>query len=168
MFAYHLAGDPAGQNVYAFYAQTFPVTMNGLGPAYYQSLICRKSTDGGATWNAGIQVMNGNIVAIPQNGYAPVPNNSGTTDGGYYRFGRVWACVDSNGGVHVVWFDNRAGAWDTSRDLWDVYKSDSTDGLTWSTPVKVSDDSSPGGYGLPPTGSDPLRVHCPPGDFLSC
>ncbi len=79
-------------------------------------IILHRSTNGGATWSAGIRVNqdplnNGKIQYMP------------------------WLCVDDGGGVNVVYYDDRL----TSSDSAMVYVSRSIDGGTTWTDIPIPD-----------------------------
>jgi hypothetical protein len=81
-------------------------------------VILHKSTDGGTTWSAGVRV------------------NQDLINNGKLQFFPV-VCVDANGGVNVLYYDNRNYA--SSGDSCETYMSRSIDGgVTW-TDIKVSD-----------------------------
>lgn len=175
MAQFHIVGDHGTSearksSVYAFYVR------NEMGPLIVPQdvLYCKVSNDNGATWSGEKPVFPQSFVTPPSHGYAPVPPNDSGNPNGFLRIGRVWSCVDGQGRVHVVWFDNRAGKYVLAegdppeyegRDLWRVYRSMSTDGgNTWSAAAAVADGLSLGGFGQPP---DSIK-HAPPGDFISC
>jgi hypothetical protein len=75
-----------------------------------------KSTDGGATWSANVDVSNN-------------PDGTGTV----YALGLV---VDGSGNLSAAWGDSRNGHWD-------VYFAQSTDGgANWSAGIRVNDDNT--------------------------
>jgi hypothetical protein len=167
MLTDHVTCNPntSSKQIYAFYVRN-EVSPYLNGPLKRNVLYCKASLDGGSTWNGERKVFSLDQSGLPQN-FASVPNCSGNTDAGFYRIGRVWSCVDSNGYVYVAWMDNRYGQYSTTKDYWQVFCSRSTDqGDTWSTvPTQVSGTSdvhtaSIGGF----AGFD----SAPPGDFLTC
>jgi hypothetical protein len=171
-FNYHVTRDPnpSSTNVYAFYVRN--EASGYLSPPDRNVLYCRASFNGGATWNGEVRVFI--PPSPPQNGFAPVPPNCNGDANGFYRIGRVWSCVDDNGYVYVAWMDNRYGKFsgDTSKDYWHVFCSRSTtEGDTWSTPIRVSGSTSDpqgtasvGGFNATEWNGN----HVPPGDFLTC
>ncbi len=81
-----------------------------------RDIVMHKSTDGGTTWSPGIRVNqdplnNGKIQYMP------------------------WMCVDENGGVNVIYYDDR----NTASDSAEVYVSRSVDGGNTFTDILVSD-----------------------------
>ena len=171
MVNYHMACDPntstSVNRVYAFYVINETAPWGGTRNVLYSLA----STDGGNTWGNQQMVYTISQSELPPNGFAVVPPNSSP---GFYRIGRVWSCVDSNGNAYVTWMDNRYGEYSTTQDYWHVFCSRSTgEGQTWSAPIRVSGSTtdplgsaSIGGYGNP----DPFTNFAwnPPGDFLTC
>ncbi|MCE1164520.1 MAG: T9SS type A sorting domain-containing protein [Bacteroidetes bacterium] len=81
-------------------------------------VILHRSTDGGSTWSAGIRV------------------NQDAINNGKLQFFPV-VCVDGNGGVNVLYYDNRNYA--STGDSCETYMSRSIDGGNTWTDIKVSD-----------------------------
>lgn len=81
-------------------------------------VILYKSTNSGSTWSGGIRV-----------------NQDGFNNGKVQFFPAV--CVDSYGGVNVVYYDNRL--FPGTGDSCSVYISRSTDGASFFSDVKISD-----------------------------
>lgn len=173
MTFHHISADSSANrpHVYAFYVRVEHVND---GPSVRKAAILysKASYDHGANWGGERKIYTLPYSSLPGGGFADVPENTSQSTAGFYRFGRVWSCVDSNGGVYVVWFDNRAGKSTrtglTDRDEWRVYRSFSDDSAdTWSTPSAVASATSIGGYGFP-TSNGSSNKHLPPGDFMAC
>jgi len=81
-------------------------------------IILHKSTDGGTSWSAGVRV------------------NQDAMNNGKLQFFPV-VCVDANGGVNVLYYDNRNYA--STGDSCETYMSRSIDGGSTWTDIKVSD-----------------------------
>jgi hypothetical protein len=173
--------------VYVFYTEHRD-KLTSAGLQMVAVLFCRRSKDAGVTWEAPVQVIPDTVYAsLPGRGaFAQVPDNQSSEDPGglrmmpgYFRVARVWSCLDANGHLHVVWFDNRAGKspetrnWFTQAcetDYWRVHRVECGDPLAeqmlWNTGVLEVSGLSIGGTGIP-SGLQ-MRPWCPPGDFLSC
>jgi len=91
----------------------------GISPAGSDAdVVLHRSTDGGATWSAGIRV-----------------NQDALNNGKVQFFPAI--CVDYTGGVNVVYYDNRNFA--SSGDSCGVFMSRSIDGGNTWTDMQVSD-----------------------------
>jgi hypothetical protein len=107
------SGGPRNGWIYIVDAQ------KNLAPAGSEAdVILHKSTDGGTTWSAGVRV------------------NQDAMNNGKLQFFPV-VCVDGNGGVNVLYYDNRNYA--NTGDSCETYMSRSIDGGTTWTDIKVSD-----------------------------
>jgi hypothetical protein len=96
-----------------------------------------KSTDGGATWSAPVQIASGTLASFGSH-YPPAQDQRGIN-----AFGAIAVDCDPAspymGTVYVVYPDFPASpsGWDTN-----IYLIKSTDGgSTWSAPLKVNDDA---------------------------
>ena len=95
------------------------VSQLNLAPAGTDAdVVIHRSTDNGVTWSAGIRV-----------------NQDALNNGKVQFFPAI--CVDSDGGVNVVYYDNRNFA--SSGDSCSVYISRSVDGGTTWGDVRISD-----------------------------
>lgn len=166
LFGWHISCNVATGYVYAFYVKTFDLgESDGPMMTTYQALYCKRSTDHGATWGSEVLIAKHNEAQS----YGDVATPSGESAEGFYRIGKVWSCIDGNGDLHVVWFDNREGLYNDNRDKWNVYRASSTnDGVSFSEDEDpVSTDWSVGGYAA--AGDDPSTYRAfPPGHFISC
>jgi len=107
------SGGPRNGWIYIVDAQ------KNLSPAGSDAdIILHRSTDGGSTWSAGVRV------------------NQDATNNGKLQFFPV-VCVDGNGGVNVLYYDNRNYA--NTGDSCETYMSRSIDGGVTFTDIKVSD-----------------------------
>ena len=82
-----------------------------------------KSTNGGASWSSPVS-----ISSIDEHGVA----------GGMRALPELAAQMDASGKVYVVWADCRFRSGCSSND---IVMSTSTDGTTWSTPVRIPIDA---------------------------
>jgi hypothetical protein len=89
-------------------------------PGGKQLIFARRSTDGGLSWSARTT-----LSTLGEQATSPAVESRGNGDV------RAWY-AQTNGGSHDAW------------NVW--YRSSADGGLTWSTPVKISDASSGAGY----------------------
>ncbi len=115
-------------NVYASWTDLSGDTgcTSGGGPGTSASSTCKsrvffaRSTDGGATWSAPVKIN----------------NQSGLND----QFNQWMAVDETNGKIAIMYYDTVG---DSTRKSTNVYYQSSTDdGVTWSTPFKVTTAST--------------------------
>lgn len=113
------SGGPFDGSIYAAWTDTIdPET--GSAASNHTHIRVAYSRDGGATWN----------LSTPH-----ATDDGDTVD----RFNQ-WMTVDTNGTVHVVYYDTRHSANRTGVDL---YYTFSTDGaVTWNEPARISSETS--------------------------
>jgi len=109
----------------------------GLQSCSCEQMFYSRSTNGGQSWSAPVQVRNFNLVAFSNDSTPDAQNQRGVGP-----FGAV--AIDNSGGacdgtLYATFTDHTGGGANTA----DVWVSKSTDnGNTWGAPVKVNDDAT--------------------------
>ncbi|MEJ2420259.1 MAG: sialidase family protein, partial [Acidobacteriota bacterium] len=107
-------------------------------PSTGDTHVFAKSTDGGATWSTPVQIAAGNLTSFSNND-PPAQNSRGIN-----AFGSIAVDRDPGspyyGTIYVVYPDFPSGGTVNGTN---IYLTKSADGgSTWSTPLKVNDDSA--------------------------
>lgn len=108
-------------------------------PSSGDTHVFAKSTDGGQTWSSPIQIASGSLSSFGSNNKPPAQNSRGVN-----AFGAIAVDRDASspylGNIYVVYPDFPSGT--SSGSNLNIYMVKSTDGgSSWSSPVKLNDDS---------------------------
>jgi hypothetical protein len=107
------------------------------------------SHDGGVTWTSPVHVQDledGGLESVVFSDYPSNVNFRATQSGFQFRTGS-WGNLNVDpvtGNVYLVWTDNRDGLHDVPNPVTDtnVFMSMSTNGATWSAPIRVTSGAS--------------------------